>query len=229
MMKLAFLIAATFSGTVLAQSKQVFNYNYTSFTLQSCIRLSTKDVQCSFTVLNKNTDDIFSFGSDTYRLISPKGNEVVIKAVEFNSNPIGFYAGITVRKDIEYNMKFTFADYPEAFIKYFDYGRQRLENVPIASGPTTLPTTTALPGKPDMRLRVKIGDTNYIVVLHGCYAVDAGASCLVSALPDNVKGVMGKPLTAYSGTLLQYDNQTISNGTVDLEVGDGLFRGVPVK
>ena len=44
MMKLAFLIAAAFSCTVLAQSKQVFNRDYTTFTLQSCARLSTKDV-----------------------------------------------------------------------------------------------------------------------------------------------------------------------------------------
>jgi hypothetical protein len=227
--KVAFSTFATLFGVVSAQNKQVFNYQDTKFTLQSCVRANTKDVQCSFSVVNNSQDDSFLFAKDTYLLISPKGNEVNINTIEFNSKPLSFYTSVTVRKGITYIMKFTFSDYGDSVIKYFDYGQQRFENVPVLASASAVPTTSALPGTPEMRQRIKIGDTNYVAVLHGCFAVGTGASCLVSALPENVKGSVSKPLTVYPATLLQYDDQVVIGGVVNLQVGDSLFKSVPVR
>lgn len=205
----------------------VFKAPDVTYTLQGCSHTDASTVRCDFTVISAQHDTSVNFDAHDYRLISPTGVEAVAATGQFNGTPADFF---TLRQGITYPLNLTFKAFPGSSIKYFDiYNTDRQQDIPIASG-AALPTTTALPGRPQQRLRVKIGTANMIAVMHGCAATSSGASCLVTLLDDGATGTVGKDRTVYSGFLMQVDGQTVkTDGTVDVMVGDGLFQSVPVS
>lgn len=238
-MWMATLMAAS---SAVAQA-QTFDLNDLRYTFLGCSRASQgTSVDCNFTVVSPGEDRTRYFNnSNSMRIISPTGRERTTNRAFVNESQSAFY---NFRAGITYNVRLSFTDFPENTIRYFDFFGRRIENVPVrGSAPTPAPapvtpagarTTTALPGQAEWRQRVRLDNTNYMAVVHGCFRATANAttaSCLVSLLAENPSGTVGASgnTVLYGATLVQFNGQAITNNTVNLQVGDSLIRAIPVR
>lgn len=234
------MVALMAAGSAMAQAV-TFQSESAIYTLQSCVRVAA-NVECTFRVVSPDRDRDRWFLPSEARLISPTGREATMARVFFNGEETTRY---TMRAGIEYTVRLVFNNFPENMIRYFDFG-QRRENIPVrttAAAPAPAPapvapagarTTTALPGQAEWRQRVRLDNTNYMAVVHGCFRATANAttaSCLVGLLAENPSGTIGASgnTVLYGATLVQFNGQAITNNTVNLQVGDSLIRAIPVR
>lgn len=223
------VVVALLAASTVATAQNTFaSSRGSNFSLSHCTRADSSKVNCYFTVENPKQDDTLRLESDSAVIISPSGKEAGISALSINGNAWELFSWTTVRKGIKYNLVMSFDNFSENTIKYMDFLGKRLTDIPVSTSSSSK-TTNVLPGNSDIRQRLKIGDTNYIGIIHTCFAVSEKATCLVSLMEDGTQGQILNNMTFYPSTLMQVTGLAVKDNKVDVPVGDAIFKGIAIK